>query len=215
MTASEYRHEFGLLRSRALSARSLSHSRSSSAADRYRASKDVRERFAAGRSMARTGELNRRRWSADEERVESQELRRVRRDSLAAGRRGQAEEAAERLALALRAGGFADLGHALRVLYVEERNSIEDTARLLSVGKGRARALLIEHGIELRPAGQNSPAGRRSRVVLNERAAAERVGAADIRLWLRERTARGATLRDLAAATGRSVPWVAARLRTT
>ena len=94
------------------------------------------------------------------------------------------------LALALRASGFADLGHALRVLYVEERNSIEDTARLLSVGRGRARALLIEHGFELRPAGQNSPAGRRSHVVLNERAAAERVVAADIRLWLRERTAQ-------------------------
>lgn len=63
-----------------------------------------------------------------------------------------------------------------------------------------------------RPAGQNSTAGRRSRVQPNDRAVAEYVGIPDILTWLREPTAEGATPRELAAATGRSIPWVAARI---
>lgn len=213
MTAAEYRNEFGLLRSRALSARSLSHTQSRAAGSRYHTSREAQERFAAGRSMARSGELNRRRWPGARELDEPDELRRVRQDSLTAGRRVQAEAADQRVAAALRAGAFTDLGQALRILYIEERNSIEETARRISVGKSRLRDLLIAHNIPLRPSGQNSPAGRRSRIVLNERAAAERVGAHDIREWLRERKAAGATLRELSDATGRSMPWVATRLR--
>ncbi|MFC9842783.1 hypothetical protein ACFWFF_16575 [Streptomyces sp. NPDC060223] len=74
--------------------------------------------------------------------------------------------------------------------------------------------LLVEHGIEVRPSGQNSAAGRQARVQLDDRAAAERVGARNIRAWPSERTAGGATRRELAAATGRSVPWVSARIRS-
>lgn len=164
--------------------------------------------------MARSGELNLRRWPGAQERDEPAELLRVRHDSLTAGRLIQTAAADQRTTAALRAGGFTDLGQALRILYLEERNSIEETARRLSVGRSRLRGLLIAHNIQLRPTGQNSPAGRRSRIVLNERAAAERVGAHDIRTWLCERKAAGATLRDLSEATGRSIPWVATRLRT-
>ncbi|MGI5458772.1 MucR family transcriptional regulator [Streptomyces sp. CA-249302] len=212
MTAAEYRREFGLLRARALSARSLARQRSRARRAAYLASEETQAWFAAGREMARSGELNRRRWNGATGQAETDEQRQVRRESLAAGRRAQARDADGRLTAALRAGGFADLGQALRTVYVDRQNSVEDTARVLDVGKGRLRRLLAEHGIAIRPSGQNSETGRHARVELNNRAAAERVGARDITVWLRERAAEGATLRELAAATGRSIPWVAARI---
>lgn len=213
MTAAEYRREFGLLRSRALSARSLSRQQSRTRRAGYRASEEAQTRFAAGRAMARSGELARRRWNTGTQgRPDSEELRRARRESLDAGRRTQTRAADERTAAALRAQGFTDLTQALRTVYVDQQHSVEDTARILAVGRNRVRRLLAGYGIPIRPRGQNSPVGRRSRVQLNDRAAAERVGAPDITVWLRERTAEGATLRELAAATGRSIPWVAARI---
>lgn len=213
MTGAQYRQAFGLLRTRAMSARSLSREQSRVRLAAYEASEEARERFAAGREMARSGELSRRRWDRARGRETAEELYRVRRDSLGAGRRTQARDADERLRAALRAGGFTDVGQALQVVYVERQSSIEETARLLAVGKARLRTLLLEHGIAIRPAGFNSPSGRRSRVALNDRATAERVGATDITAWLRRQVAAGATLRELAAATGHSVPWVVARLR--
>ncbi|MEV6394591.1 MucR family transcriptional regulator [Streptomyces sp. NPDC051907] len=212
MTAAEYRQEFGLMRTRALNARSLSQQQSRTRRAGYRESQDAQAHFAAGRAMARSGELSRRRWDAYRERTDPEELRQARRGNLSDGRRTQARAADSRMAAALRAMGFADLGQALRTVYVDQENSVEETARILAVGKRRVRRLLLEHGIQLRPSGQNSAAGRRSRVATNDRAAAERVGARDITSWLRERTADGATLRELAAATGRSIPWVAARI---
>ncbi|NEA99323.1 MucR family transcriptional regulator [Streptomyces sp. SID13726] len=212
LTAAEYREEFGLLRTRPLSARSLSQERSGSRRDRYSASKELRGHLAAGRAMARSGELTRRRRSGTAEDGTRDELRRVRRETLDAGRRTRTRDAEARLTDALRAGGFTDVGQALRVVYVEGDRSIEETAAVLAVGKNRLQQLLTEHGIGIRPAGRNSGAGRRARVLLNDRAAAERVGARDITVWLRGRAAAGATLRELAEATGRSVPWVAARI---
>ncbi|WP_215449682.1 MucR family transcriptional regulator [Streptomyces sp. ATCC 21386] len=215
MTADEYRQEFGLLRSRALSARSLSQEQSRARLAGYEASKKSRSYLAAGRAMARSGELNRRRWSATAERAaEPEELRRTRRATLTAGRRTQSEAAAERTAAAVRAAGFTCLEQALRTVYADRQHSVEETARILATGKNRVRQLLTEHGIPLRPTGQNSAAGRHSRVLLNDRAAATRVGAENISVWLRERSAEGVTLRELAAATGRSMPWVATRIRT-
>ncbi|WP_405573622.1 MucR family transcriptional regulator [Streptomyces phaeochromogenes] len=212
MTAAEYRQEFGLLRTRALSARSFSQEQSGTRRAGYRASEEAQMRFAAGRAMARSGELTRRRRDAARDQADPEELRRVRAESLGTGRRTQARAADIRMKAALRAEGFTDLGQALRTVYVERQHSIEDTARILAVGKGRLRRLLAEHGIDIRPTGHNSAAGRRSRGRLNDRAAAERVGVQDIVVWLRERAAEGATLRELAAAAGRSIPWVAARI---
>ncbi|MGW6009180.1 MucR family transcriptional regulator [Streptomyces sp. NPDC055210] len=212
MTAAEYRQEFGLLHTRALSARSFSREQSRTRRAAYATSTEAQERFAPGRALARSGELARRRHETARPRPETEELRRVRGASLAAGRRTQAQSADERTAAALHAGGFTDLAQALRSVYVEQQLSIESTARVLALGKTRLRRLLTEHGIEVRPAGQNSAAGRRSRAQLNDRAAAERVGVRDITAWLREQSAQGATLRELATATGRSIPWVAARI---
>ncbi|MFJ9536912.1 MucR family transcriptional regulator [Streptomyces sp. NPDC101225] len=212
MTAAEYREEFGLLRSWPLSAHSLGQEQSHARRDRYRASETTQAHLAAGRAMARSGELTRRRWSGTDEGSPRDELLKVRRESLDAGRRTQSRGADERLADALRAGGFTDLEQALRAVYVDGQKSIEETARVLAVGRNRLRRLLTAHGIDIRPAGQNSDIGRRARIRLNDRAAAQRVGAQDITVWLRERAAQGATLRELATATDRSIPWVAARI---
>ncbi|MFD7874065.1 MucR family transcriptional regulator [Streptomyces sp. NPDC059766] len=212
MTASEYRQEFGLLRSRALSARSLSDEQSRTRLAAYRASETVRSRLAEGRAMARSGELARRRWDITTTRSEPDELRSMRRENLRTGRRTQLRTADERMAAALRAGGFTGIEQALRILYVDRHTGIEETGRILHIGKGRVRRLLVEHGIAVRPVGENSATGRRSRSQLNDRAAAERVGAHDIATWLRERAAEGVGLRELSTLTGRSVPWVVARI---
>ncbi|MET9087886.1 MucR family transcriptional regulator [Streptomyces sp. NPDC004237] len=212
MTAAEYREEFGLLRSRPLSAHSFVQEQSVARRNRYRNSTEMQGHLAAGRAMARSGELTRRRWNGADADGPPDELRRIQRESLDAGRRTQTRGADERLAAALRAGGFADLGQALHAVYVDGQKSIEETAAVLAVGKNRLRRLLTDHGIAVRPVGQNSDTGRRSRARRNDRAAAERVGAQDIQAWLRRQVAEGATLRELAAATGHSIPWVAARV---
>ncbi|MER7679930.1 MucR family transcriptional regulator [Streptomyces sp. NPDC096934] len=212
MTAAEYREEYGLLRSRALSARSFAQQQADDRRARYLASKEVQKRFGAGREMARSGELTRRRRAVAREQADPQELRRVRQETLADGRRTQARTADDRTADALSAAGFTDLAEALRTLYADRHHSIEETARILALGRGKLRRLLTEHGIAVRPAGHNSGSGRRSRVQLNDRAAAQRVGTHDIGEWLSEQSAQGVSLRQLATATGRSVPWVTARL---
>ncbi|WP_085209818.1 MucR family transcriptional regulator [Streptomyces sp. Amel2xC10] len=178
MTAAEYRREFGLLRSRALSARSFAREQSRARRAGYLASEDAQARFAAGRAMARSGQLARKRWAdgngrgdvgsgvgdradtgtrTETGRRTDAEARRVRRESLAAGRRAQARTADERTAAAWRAEGFTDLAQALHTLYVEREHSIEKTARVLALGKGRLRRLLGEHGIEIRPRDRTPP----------------------------------------------------------
>ncbi|WP_333766889.1 hypothetical protein [Streptomyces sp. IBSBF 2435] len=202
-----------MLRTAPLSARSLSQEQSLAHIAIYAASPLTRAHFAAGQAMARSGELVRRRWDGEQDKADAEQLRRVRQDALTAGRRTRARAAEDRLAATLRTGGFTDLGHALRTVCTEQQNSIEDTARILGVGRNRLRQLLAEHGIRIRPTGQNTTAGRYARIQLNDRKAAERVGAHDIGAWLCDQAASGAALRELAAATGRSIPWVASRIR--
>ncbi|WP_330177343.1 MucR family transcriptional regulator [Streptomyces sp. NBC_01498] len=214
MTAAEYRQEFGLLRTKPLSARSLSQEQSRAHVAIYAASEEARGHLSAGQDMARSGELSRKRRDADRGRPDPPQLRQTQQDSLTAGRGTRASAADARLATALRAGGFGDLGQALHALYVTSQHSIDDTARALSIGRGRVRRLLAEHGIAIRSTGQNSAAGRRARALLNDRKAAQRVGTPDIASWLRERRKEGATFRELAKATGRSIPWVTARTGT-
>ncbi|WP_416069523.1 MucR family transcriptional regulator [Streptomyces sp. FL07-04A] len=55
MAAAEYRREYGLLRTRALSARTLSQRQSRTRRAAYEASGETRTRFTAGRAMAPLG----------------------------------------------------------------------------------------------------------------------------------------------------------------
>lgn len=178
----------------------------------FRATPGMREDFAVGHAMARDGSLTRAARTAVRGDLPA-ELIRVRREKLDAGRRTRALRAGRRTDTRVRSAGFPDVATALHALYVERELSIEEVARHLAVGRGRVPALLAQQGIPVRATGVNSGAGKRARVGLNDARAAERVGAEDIVLWLREGQAAGATLRGLAAAVGRSVPWVVARLR--
>jgi hypothetical protein len=77
----------------------------------------------------------------------------------------------------------------------------------------RTRDHLLRLGIAVRSTGHNTPAGRRARTSLNGQTTAQRVGTTDITAWLINQRTTGATLRELANATGRSIPWITNRLR--
>ncbi|MER5863519.1 MucR family transcriptional regulator [Kitasatospora sp. NPDC002040] len=213
MTAAEYREEFGLLRTRALSARSLSRSRSAAQRSAFASSTRMRADLTAGQTMARQGLLAEEARQSLRLRGASEELVRERRARLDDGRRTQALAAAARLDARMRELGFREIGQAAQRLYQEAELSLEETARTLGVGTERMRRLLNTLGVPIRATGENSATGRRARVDLNDRAAAEHVGTHDITAWLKARQAAGATLSELATQTNRSIPWVATRLR--
>ncbi|MFI8085323.1 MucR family transcriptional regulator [Kitasatospora sp. NPDC086009] len=213
MTAAEYREEFGLLRTRALSARALSLARSAAQRAAFDASARMRSHFAVGQAMARDGELSRQARRSFVARGTSAEFVREQAERLASGRRTQVADAAARLEARVRTLGYADVGAAVQALYVEADMSMEATARVLGVGNEQMRQLLDTCRVRVRAVGENSPAGRRARVASNDLAAAQRVGTEDIAVWLGERRSEGVTLAELAARTGRSIPWVVSRTR--
>ncbi|MFD0261116.1 MucR family transcriptional regulator [Kitasatospora indigofera] len=213
LTAAEYREEFGLLRTRALSARDLSRARSTAQRIVYEASAQVRADLAVGHAMARDGGLSREARRSFAQGGASAEFVREQAERLARGRRSQAAAAAARLEARVRSLGYPDTAAAVRGLYVEAELSMEATARALRIGNDQMRQLLGTCQVRVRAVGENSPAGRRARVALNDLAAAQRVGAQDIVSWMRERRSQGATLAELAACTGRSIPWVMSRTR--
>jgi hypothetical protein len=215
LTADQYRQQYGLLRRRALSSRELSQDRSRAQRRAYAASERMRADFAQGQAMARTGTLSRRSRAAFTEHGVSPELERERLERLAAGRRTQQADAERHLAATLEARGFSSAEEALRTLYVERELSVEDTAAQLSVNPKRIRQLLAHYAIPIRATGQNTTAGRRARIALNDQRTAERLGTSDITSWLRTRRTEGLTLRELAAITGRSIPWITTRLQRT
>jgi ROS/MUCR transcriptional regulator protein len=213
LTADQYRRQFGLLRSRALSARELTATRSTRQRQAYTGSARMRADFAQGQTMARTGALSRQAQAAFAEHGVSAELARERLERLAAGRRTQRAASEEHTSATLERLGFRSLEEALRTLYVDRELSIEDTAALLEMSPRRTRSLLRRYAVPVRATGHNTTTGKRARVALNDRRTAERLGTADVTAWLRARRSEGATLRDLAVLTGRSVPWITARLR--
>ncbi|MEU9133892.1 MucR family transcriptional regulator [Kitasatospora sp. NPDC048540] len=213
LTAAQYREEFGLLRTRALSARALSQARSAAQRTAYASSPRMRADFSTGQTMARQGRLAAEARQSLARHGASDELVHERRARLDDGRRTQAAAAAARLQARVATLGYGDVGTAVRALYLDGEQSLEATARRLGIGSEQMRRLLGTVGIRARATGENSATGRRARVALNDLAAAERVGARDITAWLKERQADGATLAELAASTGRSIPWVTAGLR--
>ncbi|MFB7909820.1 MucR family transcriptional regulator [Kitasatospora sp. NPDC056076] len=213
LTADEYRARFGLMRSRPLAARALSRARSSTQRTAFEASSRMRAHFEPGQAMARNGDLLREARRSFEEHGASAQLARERLEKLAAGRRTQSDAAAARLGERVAALGHRSLEQALRALYIDGDLSQEAAARALGVGNERFRDLLRLHGIVVRAVGRNSPTGKQARVASNDTETARRVGADDIVAWLREQRSGGATLSGLAARTGRSIPWVVARLR--
>ncbi|GAA0988730.1 hypothetical protein GCM10009555_070990 [Acrocarpospora macrocephala] len=208
LTAGEYRERFGLLATKPLTSREVSATRRRIARSSYQRSARTRSDLAVGQSLARTGELA----EAARKPEVSPQRRAAQLAALQAGRRSRRTAVDQVLVDALRTRDHADVGEGLRALYVVRQSSVEALAAELGTSRRAIRRALVASGIELRASGVNTDAGRRSRVERNLVRAAERVGALDVREWLREKRAEGWTLARLSAAVGRSVPWVRALL---
>ena len=210
-TAAGYRRTLGLSSMIPLAAPEVSARISVRQAARYRTDAETRAAFAVGQQMARTGELSRLSVAS---RAEADPAQRSaeRRTAL---KRGRATLAAEReRALARR---LADHGSTSLPDHLRRRYAAGASLETLAAETGLGRAKLIEAmnaaGITRRPSGSTSRAGRRSRAVRADAAAAARIGTDDLVAWLVDRRTAGQTLAELAQAVGHSTPWVRSRLR--
>lgn len=206
-TAAGYRAEMGLGTRTALTAPEISAGLSARQASRYRASVEVRAAFAVGQAMARTGELGQR-SAAARAAGDRPQRRSARRYALERGRATVAARREEELARRL---GTASLPDHLRRRYAEGA-SMETLAEESGLGRDRLRQAMDAAGIARRAPGDTSPAGRRSRAVRADAAAAARVGVEDLTGWLARQRAAGRTYTELARAVGHSPPWVRSRL---
>jgi hypothetical protein len=172
-------------------------------------------RFAPGRELARSGELNRLATAAAKIRQDSGRapgtVLAARAAHLAAGRAAQAGQRDRRLAAVVAGSGAGSLHELLRARYGAGA-SLGQLAKLTGLGRVRLRAELAAAGAVIRASGDNLPASRHARGTANDALAGARVGAGDIRAWLLAQRQAGATLRELAQRTGRSIPWVRSRL---
>lgn len=207
-TAEGYREAMGLMRSRALTATDLSQAISRRQADRYRQTPDLRDALAEGHRQARARQSDGHGRTSRSARPEREASRQAELD------RGRGTVQARReaqLAQRLASLGITDLGDYLRSAH-DAGVSLQTMAGVTGLGRTRLRRALIEAGVDERPPGWNSPAGKRSRALAADAAAARRVGTQDIRAWLRERRAQGWSLAQLGHAVDRSGRWVRWRL---
>lgn len=209
-TAHSYREAMGLCRTRPLSAADLSAAISARQAAAYARSAQVRARFATGQKMARSGELTERLRAAAAEGDRPEQVA-ARRTHLAAGRATAAAQRRETLTRLLDELGASGLGDYLRSAYASGA-SLETLAAATGLGRARLRTAMDEAGIVVRPRGANTAEGKQARARTAEAAAASRVGADDLVIWLAQRRAAGWTLSRLAAAVGHSTHWVRWRL---
>jgi hypothetical protein len=176
---------------------------------------EARDRFAPGRELARSGELNRLAAAAARDRQDSGQtpdaVLAARARRLAAGRAAQAGQRDRHLAAVVAAAGAGGLHDLLRARYGAGA-SLDQLAKLTGLGRVRLRAELAAAGAVIRASGANLPASRHARGTANDALAATRVGSGDIRAWLLAQRQAGATLSELARRTGRSIPWVRSRL---
>jgi len=97
--------------------------------------------------------------------------------------------------------GAEDLGAYLRSAYAAGA-SLDLLAHRTQLGRAQLRQAVLDAGIVIRKSGANTAEGKRSRAHAADAVAARRVGAADVRAWLGEHTALGATVAELACAVG-------------
>lgn len=212
-SAAAYREAMSLLRTRPLVSVTLSAGIAQRQRQAYRASAQVRERFAATQEEARSGRLAWRSRAGNRESLQRLERKRTSRAQLDAGRATRARRSADRRAALIAEHGATDLHGYLRDAYAAG-GSLESLARTTGLGRARLREELAAAGVTLRPRGQNTAAGKRARASATEAVAAARVGSADVRRWLSEHKEAGWSLSRLAAAVGHSTQWVRWRLDT-
>lgn len=212
-TAESYRAELGLCKGEPLTYGGLSAAISVRQKAAYEASEDVRERLAVGQQQARTGELSR--TAAQSRRETPPSAGAVARQSraLAAGRKTVALQRNAALEQLLEGSGRLGLSSYLRNRY-EQGASLAELAGETGLGRARLRAEINAAGIVVKSRGQNTPEGRRSRVLAADAAAAERIDTDDLVDWLRTRREQGWTLTALGTVVGHSSHWVKWRLQT-
>lgn len=213
-TADTYRTALGLCSSHGLVAEVLSEQIRRRTAAQYEADPDVRERFAVGQAMARSGQLAWRRRAATASQPEPAQRVRERREQLAAGRASQDAARHRQLAGRLAALGAMDLPSYLRSAYAEGA-SLDSLAEATGLGRVQLRQALAEAGVQVRSTGINTTKGKRSRALTADARAADQLGVADLHGWLRDRYAEGWTLVQLGRAVGHSSHWVSWRLDAT
>lgn len=209
-TAASYREAMGLGTTTRLVAPDVSAGISARQTARYDASADVRAAFAAGQAMARSGELGRR-SAGSRAATDRRERIVVRRASLDRGRASLAARRANDRARRLAALGSRSLPEHLRRRHAEGA-SLDTLRAETGLGRARLQEEMDQAGIVRRASGATTPAGRRSRALRADSAAAARVGTDDLVAWLIERRAAGRPLAELAAAVGHSTHWVRWRL---
>lgn len=130
---------------------------------------------------------------------------------MAAGRASQ--RAARELPLQRRVAelGADHLGSYLRDAYAAGA-SLQALAAATGLGQASLRSALARAAVTVRLPGVNTAGGRRSRALTADQEAAQRVGVADLHVWLAERHREGWSLQQLAAAVGHSSHWVGWRL---
>lgn len=207
-TAAGYRQAMGLGATVVLAAADVVAPIAARQAARYRTDARTRAALAGGHALARSGELGRLSAAAG-----GAGRTAIRRDTLDRGRATLATRRAEDLARRLTALGAASLPEHLHRRYAQGA-SLDVLSRETGLGRDRLRAGLDEAGIPRRPPGATTAAGRRSRALTADAAAADRVGTDDLRRWLADRRAVGTSMAELAQAVGHSQPWVRWRLRS-
>lgn len=210
-TAESYRAELALCRSQPLTAHDLSAAIARRQQVAYHSREYVRDRLVPGQRMARDGSLADLAARARREKppAAAQAERQLR--TLAAGRETSAARRQAALDERLTELGATHLSSYLRERYAEGA-SLEQLAVETGLGRTRLRSAVTSGGITLRKRGVNTVAGRRSRAVAAETAAALLLGTDNLRTWLRDRRAEGWTLTRLGAAVGHSSHWVRWRL---
>jgi len=210
-TAAGYREAMGLRLTVALAAKRLTSAIGRRQHERYIADPLLRQRLEVGHEMARAGELTLAAREGNATSSDRAQRRDERARELRVGRETRAAVRRSALDRQVQEGGSRDLSEFLRRAY-EAGGSLDSLARASGLGRAALRRALADAGVTLRPAGANTAAGKRSRVDSADLRAAERVGADDIRGWLRERRDQGWSLARLAEAVGHSSPWVRWRL---
>lgn len=202
-TAATYRATVGLCVSEPLVAATLSGTIAARQASAYQRNDQIRAAFASGADELR--ESTRPRTTP-----EPQQRVARRRAALTAGRNTIAARRRHDLAARLRGLGHDGLADYLRTAYAEGA-SLEALAATTGLGRARLRTELDAAGVEIRATGINTAAGRRSRAITAELAAARRLGTTDLHTWLHDRRTAGWPLTRLAA-VGHSTHWVRWRL---
>jgi len=207
LDAAGYRERLGLLKTGPLAAADVSAAIANRQRAAYQANPAVRERFADGQAMARSGRLA---WLARRSSITPQRAS-GRAEQLAAGRVTRATRRDEALTQRLTDLGATDLHSYLREHYAAGA-SLNSLAQATGLGRKRLRDEVVATGITVRAPGDTTAVGRRSRAVTADAEAAARLATDDLVGWLRHRRTDGWSRTRLGTAGGHSAQWVRWRL---